>query len=93
LKQIGTSMWKARLDSTRYHNQSRILGEKGNPQHSPDVSSTQIRDGLDTTLQVTSKQGKNYATLSSRLQYISDVAVQSFSFFKSDKNICLTTTM
>jgi hypothetical protein len=40
-------MWKARLD-----NLSRLLGEEGNPLHSPDVSSTCLRGGLDTTLKV-----------------------------------------
>ena len=40
-------MWKARLD-----NLSRLLGEAGNPLHSPDVSSTRLHGGPDTTLQV-----------------------------------------
>jgi hypothetical protein len=44
-------MWKARLDSL-----SRPLGEEGNPLHSPDVSSTRLRGGPDTNLQVTSKK-------------------------------------
>ncbi len=43
-------MWKARLDSL-----TRLLGEEGNPLHSPDVSSTRLRGGPDTTLLVTSK--------------------------------------
>ncbi len=43
-------MWKSRLDSL-----TRLLGEEGNPLHSPDVSSTRLRGGPDTTLQVTSK--------------------------------------
>ncbi len=43
-------MRKARLDSL-----SRPLGEEGNPLHSPDVSSTRLRGGPDTTLK-TSKQ-------------------------------------
>jgi len=37
-------MWKVHLD-----NLSRQLGEEGNPLHSPDVSSTRLRGGLDTT--------------------------------------------
>jgi hypothetical protein len=36
-------------------NLQRLPGEEGNPIHSPDVSSTPLRGGLDTTLQVTSK--------------------------------------
>jgi hypothetical protein len=43
-------MWTVHLD-----NLSRLLGEEGNPLHSPDVSSTRLRGGHDTTLQVTSK--------------------------------------
>jgi hypothetical protein len=34
---------------------SRPLGEEGNPLHSPDVSSTRLRGGPDTTLK-TSQQ-------------------------------------
>jgi hypothetical protein len=34
---------------------SRPLGEEGNPLYSPDVSSTRLRGGPDTTPQVTSK--------------------------------------
>jgi hypothetical protein len=45
-------MWKVDLD-----NLSRLPGQEGNPLHSPDVSSTRQRSGLDTTLQVTSKGG------------------------------------
>jgi hypothetical protein len=43
-------MWKAHPD-----NLFRLPEEEGNPLHSPDVSPTRPRDGLDTTLQVTSK--------------------------------------
>ncbi len=44
-------MWKARLDSL-----SRPPGEEGNPLHSPDVSSTRLRGGSDTTPQVTTNK-------------------------------------
>jgi hypothetical protein len=46
-----------RIQKARLDNLSRLLGEEGNPLHSPDVSPTRlpVRGGLDTTLQVTSK--------------------------------------
>jgi hypothetical protein len=42
------------MSTARLVSLTRPPGEEGNPLHSPDVSSTRLRGGPDTTLQVTS---------------------------------------
>ncbi len=55
---------------------TRPLGEEGNPLHSPDVSSTRLRGGPDTTLQVTSNPTDLAEVLDGGESHTRDVILQ-----------------